>query len=880
MRLSSVSCLAIASSLGLGFSLPAAAQTTGPTEELPTVSSDTIVVQGTRERGVTIGNIVPDTVLDESDIASYGVSSLAELLAEIEAETGSSRGRSGGGGPVVLLNGRRISGFREIGRYPPNAVERIEILPEEAALQYGYRADQRVINVILKKDFSTKTADFEMRGPTAGGSVETEYDLGRFVIDGTQRWNISGEYEVTPPLLESERSVTRTDSAQPYDATGNITAAMLGAEIDPALSAMAGETVTVAAVPTGVTMPGVSDFAAGANQPNETDVSDFRSLRGESEKLEVEASIARDLNDVWGVTLSGGFEYNQSQSLQGLAGVNLTVPSASPFNPFSDDISVYRYANELGALMRETDQFTGKLGLTANGRRNRWDTTITANANFSTQETETDRRVDTSSIQALLDSSDAATNPYTVSLTELQTDRAETNTTSYDATIVMTGPVLDLDAGEVRTTLTGEVTSRNLDSSDTVSGVKSDTDLSRQTYSLRSSLDFPIFYVEDEENWGFGNFNINLNGAIDDYSDFGTLYTYGYGLTWQPRKQLRVIASVTEEEGAPSIAQLGDPRQITENSRTYDYVSGETVFATVATGGNPDLQADHRRVMKIGLNFKPFEESEFSIRSDYTDNLIEDPINSIGAASAEIQAALPERFIRNDMGDLIFVDATPFNFAESQRRDIRTGLTWSKRLGASQQGGAQGGNRPSGGGGRGPRAGGRPPGGGGGMRREIPGRVRISLFHTYALEDRILIREGLDEFDLLEGSAIGSGGGQSRNQLNLRTNVFNKGVGVSLNANWEEGTEVIDINGDPSGDLSFSALTTVNLRIFLDLNQRTKLIEKYPLLKDTHVSLFSQNIFDEKREVRDGNGETPGQYQPDLIDPVGRTVGVFVRKSF
>src|SRR3546814_6740550 len=66
-------------------------------------------------------------------------------------QTRSGRGR-GGGRPVILVNGRRISGFGAVRNIPPEAIAKVEIFPEEVALQYGYSATERVVNFVLKPD--------------------------------------------------------------------------------------------------------------------------------------------------------------------------------------------------------------------------------------------------------------------------------------------------------------------------------------------------------------------------------------------------------------------------------------------------------------------------------------------------------------------------------------------------------------------------------------------------------------------------------------------------------------------------------------------------------------------------------------------------------
>ena len=100
---------------------------------------DDVVVTAGRPRGSVQGDIEPDITLSAEQLRAYGASNVAELLAALEPLTRSARGR-GGGGPVVLLDGRRTSGFQEIRNIPFEAIERTEILPEEVALTCGFSA--------------------------------------------------------------------------------------------------------------------------------------------------------------------------------------------------------------------------------------------------------------------------------------------------------------------------------------------------------------------------------------------------------------------------------------------------------------------------------------------------------------------------------------------------------------------------------------------------------------------------------------------------------------------------------------------------------------------------------------------------------------------
>ncbi|MEM9263384.1 MAG: hypothetical protein AAGA22_07380, partial [Pseudomonadota bacterium] len=85
--------------------------TTADEEDVEAAFEDVVVVAGKKVRGRSLSDIEPELVLSEEDISAYGVSTLGELLEAVLAETSSSRGR-GNQPPVVLVNGRRVSGFR------------------------------------------------------------------------------------------------------------------------------------------------------------------------------------------------------------------------------------------------------------------------------------------------------------------------------------------------------------------------------------------------------------------------------------------------------------------------------------------------------------------------------------------------------------------------------------------------------------------------------------------------------------------------------------------------------------------------------------------------------------------------------------------------
>ncbi len=149
-----------------------------------------IVINGGRARGSVIGDIPPENTLDSRDIRATGATSISELLDAVSAQTGSARGRSGGR-PVLLLNGQRISGFRELRDLPPEAIQRMEILPEEVALKYGYAADQRVVNIVLRPRFQATTAELRGEAATDGDYSNGRAELTRLTIRNNKRTSLN-----------------------------------------------------------------------------------------------------------------------------------------------------------------------------------------------------------------------------------------------------------------------------------------------------------------------------------------------------------------------------------------------------------------------------------------------------------------------------------------------------------------------------------------------------------------------------------------------------------------------------------------------------------------------------------------------------------------
>ena len=748
---------------------------------------EAVVVQAGPPRGSVIGDIPPEIRLDARDVRATGATTISELLEALAPQIGSARGR-GGEGPVLLLNGRRISGFRELRDVPPEAIERVDIMPEEVALKYGYRADQRVVNIVLRRRFRSTVARADGGLATDGGYATGLADLTRMSINRDARTTFNLHGETNGRLDENERDIDLADA-------------------------------------------------------DGTDLRPYRSLIGARDLARASATVSRTVFGDVAAALNGEFEHSEGRSGLGF-----------------DDIP----------LLRDTSSDSSHLGLSLNQDRGRWKYSVTGNADWSRSVTLSDRDADT-------------------------TDRARSTQSSGDLTGTASGPVLTLPAGRANVTAKIAVSTLDQDSARRRGGISASNSLGRDRSAASLNLDVPL--LKDSP---VGRLGANANAEVERLSDFGTLTVVGAGLNWSPAQRLDFIASWTREEGAPSVSQIGDPILETPDTPVFDLTSGESVPVTAITGGNPDLDADTRNVFKLGANWKPFDETDLRLRADFVHSVIKDPIASFPGPSADLEEAFPERFLRDGSGNLVAVDFRPVNFRESRRDTLRWGFDFSKPLKSARPSQSQidqlrarfrppVGARPEGApppadagprteGGQGRRAGGGGFGGGrgggmfGGSNR---GRLTFSLTHSLTLQDEAEIADGL-RLDYLDGDAVNNFGGRPRHQVEMQAGWANNGLGARLSGNWRSATRV----ESDSGDLRFSDLATVDLRLFANLGERFDLVAKHPWLIGSSVRLEVDNLLDSKPKVRDFSGEVPFSYQRDLLDPLGRTVTISFRKLF
>lgn len=197
---------------------------------------DSVVVTGSRIKRTDAETALPVEIISKEDIAKRGVTTAAELVKTLSANTapisdgmsitdGTSGQRGlnaanlrgiGASSTLILLNGRRLANFAspgdsaavDLNAIPVAAIERVEVLKDGASALYGTDAIGGVINFITRKDYQGFDVGLSVADTQHGGAGKKTLSLSAGAGDiGTDRFNVFGVLDIQN--LDALRSTQR-----------------------------------------------------------------------------------------------------------------------------------------------------------------------------------------------------------------------------------------------------------------------------------------------------------------------------------------------------------------------------------------------------------------------------------------------------------------------------------------------------------------------------------------------------------------------------------------------------------------------------------------------------------------------------------------------
>jgi len=833
---------ALATLATFSFASAAMAQPSGSTSSAKPSGqddSDTIVVTGTRPRGSVPGDAVPQIVLGPAEIRAYGASSLDELMQSLAPEIGTARGR-GDGSPIILLNGRRISGFGEIRTIPPEAIERVEIFTEDVALQYGYSADQRVVNVVLRRRFRAFTGEGDTGGATDGLGEKNQASLDYLRLSPRGRVNLDGKFQTQNAFNEIERGVQPPDSGPDQRAFRTLAA-----------ESEAPNGTAVWNHDFNRVLDGTASLTTQSNDSES--LLGFDPMSGESTLSKNHSTSSR-----LGLTLDSAgtnWMWTATATAQQDTSRNRVESAIAPSLSDSTNTTYEGVLNATGALFTAP---AGPVRLSARGSYS--DTTLDGSSfrNGMSQDTNLSRS-DWGARVTLSAPLTSRTRDVAAGLGNISVNLSGSvdDLSDFDATSTFGGGVNWSPIADIRLSLQGNH-AHSAPSLQQLGGPVQvtpgaqvfDPDTGQTVFVTVTSGGNAALQAETDKD-------VTFNASWSPHTVSGLTFSASY-VHNETQNDIMAFPSITPalELAFPTrFVRDGGGNLISIDRRSINITDRDTetarVGVTFSQGFGPRLQPPPG-------GFGAFRRARGEGGSDGPPPPPGDgspPAPNGGAPQASSNNAPPPPAGGDGGGPPPGGGGGGF--------------------GGGGFGGGRGGGGGFGGGGGGFRGGG---GGFGGFRGAQAGQVSFSVFYTRRLEDSVVLTPGAAPIDLLKDAALGGAGGGGPDKIEFEGGVTWRGLGIRLNGAWNSGYSVP--GAMTSQDLTYSDVTTVGARAFFDFASRPELMLKYPILRGMRIVARIDNAFDSAPTVSDASGHTPSAYQHDLLSPTGRSWQIGVRKLF
>lgn len=373
-----------------------------------------------------------------------------------------------------------------------------------------------------------------------------------------------------------------------------------------------------------------------------------------------------------------------------------------------------------------------------------------------------------------------------------------------------------------------------------------------QSLDMRCNLTVPLLRAEaDVPGFHGGDLSVNLGGrvrALDDANAQGS--GLNGGVAWSPFRKWQLSGQWSRATDGPTRQQRFDPVLFGPPRIVYDFLTGEAVEVLPLLGGNPDLRAQETESLNLSTSVGPFGSWGAQGNLTYQGTRSTDAIGSLPGFSPAVEAAFPDRFVRDADGRLISIDQRAINLDAIVAQSLSSGLTLNIPIGDATPG-----------------------------ARRL-GSLQVALTHSWQIENRITIRDGLADLDQLAGD----GGGIPRHQVNLRVDGRYGKWGLNAAANWRGPSRIRrNIGQDGPDDVRLDAFATVGLKlsyVFDAPTQAGPAAAGSRRSDGVRLELEVDNLFDARPDATLGDGRAAPGYGREDQDPLGRVVRLTVSRRF
>ncbi len=771
---------------------------------------------------------------------------------------------------LTLVDGHRVvpqgtTGFAvDPSVIPTIGLERVEIVADGSSAIYGSDAVAGVANLILRRNFEGLEAS--ARYGTAKG-----YNEQQFGVVGGRRWD-GGQLTIA---YEYEKSSALGGGSRPFE--NNVTAFQGGKNLvtqcNPGTITVGGQTY---AIPTGgVTQANKSALVAGTT--NKCDNQLLGDILPAQEHHSFDFTFNQKVND-WVSVFADGIASKRTfkRAMPG-SGTTITVPSTNAYFVLPNGVTATSesigYALDKDAATPPFSGYSVNYSLTFGADvKLPYDWKFEADYMFGRDDDLAQQygAFNGAALNTALASGNTATafNPYGAGNSAAimapimigftyQPGRVFLHT--YEAKF--DGPVFKLPGGEIRAAFGYEgqrlIVAQGQDTGTLLARVGANPPHRyRNVNSIYGEVLVPIV-GPDNAIPGIRRLDIDIAGRQDRYSDVGSTSNPKFGLNWSPMDGVLVHATYGTSFRAPTISQIyGNSSALFVQNYADPTNGGAPRVGVALSGGNTSLKSETAKTYSVGVDYTPqwlpgakASVTYFSVEYDgqvvnYLSNLnvlaSESLLAGTGVITRNPTQAQVNQLIATypvNAGVLpstwtLFVDGRSLNLGKSLTNGIDFDLSYR-------------------------------------VPTDHYGAFRFGFNGTYLTRYGAAISASAPLLDQLN---------TIQNPLRFRARGS---VGWDLGG-WSAVTYVNYLNGYTNNLAtpvqSVSAYTTLDLHVSYDF--RDTLPSK--LLSNIRVGVDASNLFDTAPPFVNitANNNSPGGFDPNVANPIGRLISVSIDKRW
>lgn len=747
--------------------------------EAATVAEEIVVVapQGTDD--------LESGAINQSGILATGATTIGELLSRVRPYM-----NLGEEEPLVLVNGRPIGFDQSILSYPVEALERAGVLKADSNSRYGADPSRTVVNLVLKKQFSSNSLDIGVGGPTSGGQNDINLGVMRVVISGDTRWSIQTKGAVSTKIVKK---------------TG--VAAIIGSE---------NHTNTALAYHDA-----------------------FETVLPSTQNASLGGAITRPVGP-FNATLNFETSRRKNFASRGIP-VDFDVPSHIP----SSHPDAMNWPSAAMALLKTGGiQKKSSVALTINGIINSIQSNISAIYSIERASnisyTKCDKCGETSEIVS--ETGEEHDTCYSCFAKNRDSVRSE----ALNFALNLQDDLFPLPAGFVIWSFTGNAAATNSVINKAINEAFL-SDVHRRTGQINGmvALNIPVSRVGS--NFGtLGSLSINVNIGSSKFPNSRAQLAIGSGFSWGPFSRIQFSGALSNS--TVSTSRIAETVAATNSTRfTFDYDNLEVVGVDWITGGSLPYRQGSQKNTMLSVRAQPFRGKALELGVIYKSALSSGLFVAFPEISPKLEMLFPERFIRNDAGRLVSVDARPVEVKDQRKSSLAVSMSWSSPIGVHNNVSSED------------------------LNQSDQTQISAALSYDLRIMDRVDFGKGGLAFNRLNAD-----GATSRDDIAMNIDVGGSVFGGSVSAYW---SRPISYSSD-EGLFRITPPIMLDLSLFFNPWRGDDRSSSRIWLKGLNINFSLQNILDARQRISLSSGGTRTLFKETDVDPIGRRIRIAVRKRF